>query len=85
MLQDIAESEGDLTMRLIVSTRDELAELVKWFNVFVDKLQGIIKCMIGYSDAIRCSSSSINDILGVMSRNSSHSSGGACAWRNYLQ
>ena len=31
MLRDIAEGEGDLTKRLLVSTKDELAEMAKWF------------------------------------------------------
>jgi methyl-accepting chemotaxis protein len=42
-LKDIAQGEGDLTMRLRVNTRDEVGELASWFNVFVEKLQGIIR------------------------------------------
>lgn len=41
-LKDIAEGEGDLTMRLQASSRDEIGELVFWFNTFIEKLQGII-------------------------------------------
>jgi len=39
MLKDIAQGEGDLTKRLSINTKDEMAELAKWFNVFIDKLQ----------------------------------------------
>jgi methyl-accepting chemotaxis protein len=43
MLKDIAQGEGDLTQRLDDSTTDELGELARWFNTFVEKLRGIIK------------------------------------------
>ncbi|HEY3307393.1 MAG TPA: methyl-accepting chemotaxis protein [Desulfuromonadaceae bacterium] len=42
MIQDIAQGEGDLTKRLDASSKDELGETCHWFNVFVEKLQGII-------------------------------------------
>jgi len=42
-LKDIAEGEGDLTKRLDASSTDEIGEMAKWFNVFIQKLQGIIK------------------------------------------
>ena len=42
MIQDIAQGEGDLTKRLDASAKDELGETCHWFNVFVEKLQGII-------------------------------------------
>ena len=38
-LRDIAEGEGDLTSRLSVTSADEVGEVVKWFNTFVEKLQ----------------------------------------------
>ncbi|MEC8051257.1 MAG: HAMP domain-containing protein, partial [Myxococcota bacterium] len=44
-VQDIAEGEGDLTRRIRVETRDEVGDLGKWFNVFLEKLQGIIRAV----------------------------------------
>ncbi|MGQ9650154.1 MAG: methyl-accepting chemotaxis protein [Phycisphaerae bacterium] len=41
-LQDIAQGEGDLTRRLEVHTTDEVGDVAKWFNTFVEKLQRII-------------------------------------------
>ncbi|MCD7038204.1 methyl-accepting chemotaxis protein [Pseudomonas sp. MAFF 311095] len=42
MLKDIASGEGDLTQRLAYAKKDELGELVNWFNRFLDKLQPTI-------------------------------------------
>ena len=42
MLKDIAEGDGDLTVRVPVNTKDEIGDLGTNFNAFVTKLQGII-------------------------------------------
>ncbi|KAF6695771.1 methyl-accepting chemotaxis protein [Pseudomonas sp. EKM23D] len=42
MLKNIASGEGDLTQRLAYAKKDELGELVNWFNRFLDKLQPTI-------------------------------------------
>ena len=42
-LRDIAEGEGDLTKRLSDRSKDEIGELCGWFNLFVEKIQNIIK------------------------------------------
>jgi len=41
-VKDVAEGEGDLTKRLEINSHDELGELAKWFNIFLDKLHKII-------------------------------------------
>jgi methyl-accepting chemotaxis protein len=46
-LKDIARGEGDLTMRLEATSKDEVGELARWFNVFIEKLQGIMKDISG--------------------------------------
>ena len=42
LVKNIAQGEGDLTKRLVVTTTDEVGELAKWFNLFVDNLENII-------------------------------------------
>ncbi len=42
MLRDIAEGEGDLTQRLEVTGDDEVGQLARHFNSFVEKLQALI-------------------------------------------
>jgi methyl-accepting chemotaxis protein len=57
-LRDIAEGEGDLTRRLKITTKDELGDLARWFNIFIEKLQDIIKNIA--TDAEQMSTSSKN-------------------------
>lgn len=45
-LQDIASGEGDLTQRLVISSHDEIGDLARGFNQFLDKLQAIIQQII---------------------------------------
>ena len=42
-LQSIAKGEGDLTRRLEVRCQDEIGHMAGAFNLFMDKLQGIIR------------------------------------------
>ena len=42
-IQDIAEGDGDLTRRVEVDGRNEIDEVGIWFNVFLDKLQEIMR------------------------------------------
>jgi methyl-accepting chemotaxis protein len=42
LLKDVAEGEGDLTSRIQLNTKDELSEMAKWFNLFIEKLQHLI-------------------------------------------
>ncbi len=41
-LRDIAEGEGDLTQRLPVNTDDEVGQLSRWFNTFIERVHSII-------------------------------------------
>ena len=45
-LNDIASGEGDLTQRIDVKHQDEIGKLAQSFNMFLDKLQGIIKQVV---------------------------------------
>lgn len=42
VLKDIAEGEGDLSVRLDSVNQDEMGELCGWFNTFVSKLNDLI-------------------------------------------
>ncbi|MBM0510630.1 methyl-accepting chemotaxis protein [Aeromonas hydrophila] len=45
-LKDIASGEGDLTQRIELRRDDEIGELAKWFNSFLNKLQSTISRVI---------------------------------------
>ncbi|TDF42133.1 methyl-accepting chemotaxis protein [Alteromonadaceae bacterium M269] len=45
-LKNIAEDNGDLTVRIQVNNDDEIGELVNWFNSFMEKLQGLMSSLI---------------------------------------
>lgn len=45
-LKNIAQDNGDLTVRLKTHYTDEIGDLVFWFNSFMEKLQGVIKDVV---------------------------------------
>ena len=61
-LKDIAEGEGDLTMRLQITSKDEVGEMAHWFNVFIEKLQRIIKQIADNSTSVGGSSEKLANI-----------------------
>jgi methyl-accepting chemotaxis protein len=66
MLKDIAEGEGDLTKRLEVKGEDEVGEMATWFNVFMDKLQGIIKQIVLDANSLNSASTLLSTIAVEM-------------------
>jgi methyl-accepting chemotaxis protein len=75
VVKDIAEGEGDLTIRLRADSNDEVGELSRWFNVFLDKLQGIIADIAGTARALGTSSDSLSGLSGKLSAGAQHMSG----------
>ena len=45
-LKDIAQENGDLTVRIETKSEYEIGELVYWFNQFMDKLQGVVRDVV---------------------------------------
>ncbi|TAP38946.1 methyl-accepting chemotaxis protein [Alteromonas sp. KUL49] len=45
-LKDIAQEDGDLTVRIKTESKDEIGDLVHWFNQFMEKLQGVVKDVV---------------------------------------
>lgn len=69
-LKDIAEGEGDLTQRLEVRNDDEIGELGNWFNVFMQKIQDIIKDVVSVVVELKTSSGNLNDIAKILNASS---------------
>ena len=60
MVKDLAEGEGDLTKRLEIVTHDELGELAKWFNTFLDQIHHIISQVSGTAEGVARASEELN-------------------------
>ena len=65
-VQDIAEGEGDLTKRVDIDSKDELGELAKWLNLFLEKIQDIIKQIAKESIGVDGASNELTGISGDM-------------------
>jgi methyl-accepting chemotaxis protein len=68
-LKDIAEGEGDLTKRLNVVSKDEVGELAKWFNIFLDKLQNIIRDVSSHAEVVDSSSEELLNVSTKLADN----------------
>lgn len=78
ILQDIASGEGDLTKRITMQTRDEIGILCKWFNIFVEKLQNMIR-------DVKENTLTINNILSELPQVVTESSASAGMLRESAQ
>ena len=58
-MREIAQENGDLTVRLTTNSQDEIGDLVYWFNSFIEKLQGVIKDVVDTSAPVATTSSDI--------------------------
>ena len=59
MIQNIAEGEGDVTKRLEASSgfgNDELGEVSRLFNLFMDKLQGMLRAIAAQTNKLESAS-----------------------------
>jgi methyl-accepting chemotaxis protein len=65
-LRGIAEGEGDLTTRLEVRSKDEVGELARWFNTFMERLQRMIKDIAASAGTLNTSSSDLSALSGEM-------------------
>lgn len=45
--KELSTTAGDLSRSISIASRDEVGELVKWFNLFIGKLRGILVAVTG--------------------------------------
>ncbi len=70
MIKDIAQGEGDLTKRLDADSKDELGEVSRWFNIFVEKLHGIISTISDTTHQVASASTQLNATAQMMATGS---------------
>ncbi|MCG5526431.1 methyl-accepting chemotaxis protein [Ectothiorhodospira haloalkaliphila] len=63
-LQAIAEGDGDLTQRLPVQGRDEVADLSRAFNGFADRVHGLVKQAVGASAQLAAAAEELSATSG---------------------
>ncbi|MEJ2640183.1 MAG: methyl-accepting chemotaxis protein [Desulfosarcinaceae bacterium] len=76
-LQDAAEGDGDLTKRIEIKSTDEVGELARWFNTFIEKIQRIISDVAQNAQNLTNSSKDLATIAGHLSESAGQTSGKA--------
>jgi methyl-accepting chemotaxis protein len=66
-LKDAAEGEGNLTKRLQVGSQDEVGDLARWFNVFIEQMQAIIREVADNASRLKQSSTGLYEIAAALS------------------
>lgn len=74
MLKEIAQGEGDLTKRIDVHSEDEVGELAKWFNLFIENLRKIVSDISKNTALVNQSSDSLLKIAGDLATNAKETS-----------
>jgi methyl-accepting chemotaxis protein len=64
IVDDLAQGEGDLTVRLNIKSNDEVGRLAASLNQFLDKQTDLVKDIMTISDKIDENSSQLSDIVG---------------------
>lgn len=64
-LKEVSESNGDLTQRINYESKDEIGQLSKSFDLFMDKLQSIIKEVASSAEVIESSSGQLSKATAI--------------------
>ncbi|WP_321812284.1 MULTISPECIES: methyl-accepting chemotaxis protein [unclassified Burkholderia] len=59
-MQEIASGDGDMTRRLPQVSQDEVGELARQFNAFVEKLQGLLGNVVASSHELRLAAGEVS-------------------------
>lgn len=69
MVKDISEGQGDLTKRVEVESSDEIGELASYFNLFIEKIQDIIRDVASNSTAVNNSATQVRSLSETTKNN----------------
>lgn len=76
-LRDIAEEDGDLTIRIQTNAQDEVGDLVKYFNRFMEKLQRVVKDIVDTTLPLSDLAQNLNQLTDTTNQNISQQQGAA--------
>ena len=74
MIQDIAQGESDVTKRLEVVSNDELGEISRFFNLFMDKLQDVMQQVAANTRQVTTASRQLLEASRQITSNSAETS-----------
>ncbi len=77
IVKSIEENRGDLTQRIEITTKDEIAQLVGGINGFLDNLQGVMQRMQDDSARMLASADTVGDRVDESNRNAMNLSAAA--------
>jgi methyl-accepting chemotaxis protein len=66
--------EGDLTQRLDDTQKDEIGDLSRWFNSYLEKLHGVISKIVGHTHSLAQSSEQLQSSAGDMAKGANETS-----------
>lgn len=84
-LKDIAEDNGDLTVRIKADSGDEIGELVRWFNTFMEKLQKTIQRIVETAPPLAELATDVNKLSSSMTSNISQQSQNSVDSKNNIK
>jgi len=59
-MRDLAEGEGDLTKRIEITDEDEIGDLSRWFNTFMERIHGTMSRVAATTDHLASASEEIS-------------------------
>ncbi len=65
-LKDIAEGEGDLRKRITITSNDEIGDLTKWFNSFLDNLHKLVSQIVANTETTMKYSLQMTEVSGKL-------------------
>jgi methyl-accepting chemotaxis protein len=68
-LKDISEGEGDLTMEIHITRKDETGILATFFNKFVSKIRDVVRDTKGASSRMMTAYKEMNETAGILAEN----------------
>lgn len=69
LLKNVSEGEGDLTQRLNLKNKDEIGELSKYFDNFLEDIHNIVKNIQGKSDELNFATENLSDSIFTIDNN----------------